>query len=248
LELHRFVWESLNLDLSFHPYPNTNWRHYAPEVVATHAAQSLDHLNYLARAANDRAIRSYASLVCEHVKNLNSLIEDYSECLLPFSRKCLNWPVRHAKRAVFGDDAGAIFHKLQVGAQTIANDPNARFNPNGKYGKIAVDVLERIELCRNERPVLFALRQTTKAWEWSAKKLPAFPRRTDKPTPGDIDSRNKWLAVAEQVMEDDFQNTKRAEGYHRLMASNKRQDERYFIGKACATFQKLWDKDRKAMK
>jgi hypothetical protein len=196
------------------------------------------------------AIEAYAHLVREHVEKLNSLIATHRDLLLPYSQKCFNWPVRLAKRKPFGDDADNIIRKLHVGAETIANDPNARFNPNGKFGRIAMSVLERIEHCKTTPlqwlQVRWMLSNTDCRWASSARTLPPFPRRTVKPTSDDEDSRLNWLAVAKQVLEDDFRKPERGEIYRRLMACNVRQDERYFIGKVCAVFQSFWDKDRKA--
>jgi len=95
------------------------------------------------------------------------------------------------------------------------------------------DVLERIEQCRNEPPVFFVLRQEKKPWEDSARALPAFPRRADTPKKdgpskllADDEKRaagKQWRAVADKVLEDDFQNPEQAKAYRRLMASNQRK-------------------------
>jgi len=97
------------------------------------------------------ALEAYSHIVCEHVRKLNSLTNDKNllSKLLPHSRTCLAWPVRISRRKVFGEDADELISRLEVGKDTIAGDPAARFNPKSKFGKLAWEIIARIEQCRN---------------------------------------------------------------------------------------------------
>ncbi len=210
------------------------------------------------------AIRNYAQLVREHVKKLNSLITTHRGMLLPYSQKCFNWPVNFSTRKAFGDDAKDIISKLQVGAQTIANDdPKARFNPKSRFGKIALDVLGRIESCRTESPSWFSsMHEAKEPWRKSAKTLAPFPTKsTDhdkrKLPPNKLmtdeeirkkeavsEAKRKWLAVMEQALESDFRDPETASSYLSLLAApsykRNRRRKAAFFDKIRRVFETFW--------
>ena len=188
------------------------------------------------------AIAAYAHLVCEHVKNLNLLIATHRKFLLPYSQKCFCWPVRISKRKPFGDDAVDIIRQLQVGSDTIAGDPTARFNPDSKFGKVAWTLIQRIEQCRNEPAFVPAWCQTKENWARDARSLPPL---TPKPSTNDKD---KWLAVVKQVLKDDFQNPNKRAYYRSLIKAktHQRHWESRLVEKVCGEFESLWGLHRKA--
>jgi hypothetical protein len=191
------------------------------------------------------AIARYANLIQEHVKNLNSLIETHGELLRPIARQSLAWPVRIGRRKPFGDDSDEIISKLQVGADTIAKDSNARFNPKGKFGRIAVDVLERIEHARSSPKFTAfetALRKSTETWQNFAATLPPF---SVKPT---SDEKQNWLKSVRQVLESDFRDLDRASSYLSLLDKPSYKKRRHrkaaFFDKICSEFETLWGSRR----
>jgi hypothetical protein len=183
------------------------------------------------------AMEAYARIVREHVERLNSLIVSHREFLLAYSRKCFNWPVCIGKRKPFGDDADDIISKLQVGAETIANDPNARFNPNGKFGKIVMAVLERIDDAHVVGRCYFV---APRSWEYAARELPAF---TLNPTP---ENKRAWIKVINQVLEDDFRDPEIANYYLSLLTkpSYKQRGKAVFFDKIRNGFETLWGSRR----
>jgi hypothetical protein len=187
------------------------------------------------------AIQAYASLVREHVKNLNSLFAKHREFLLPISRNSFNWPMLISNRKPFGDDHDELLWKFQVGKDTIANDPNARFDPTKKFGKVAWELIERIEHCRVTPQRMLELEQmlsnTRCSWAAAARTLPSFKR---KPSP---EEKKQWLAVVKQVLENDFRDPELASDYRLLVTapSHKKRWKAVFSDKVLRQFDYLWD-------
>jgi hypothetical protein len=193
-----------------------------------------------ASGGDSAAIHAYASLVREHVGNLNSLVATHRDLLLPFSRNCFSWPARIGKRKVFGDDPDELIRQLQVGKATIADDPASRFDPTSKFGKVAWELIERIDLCRmaSVAPYVWC---SPKSWETAAKTLPPFHR---KASPAD---KKMWLAVVEQVLKDDFRDPEQAASYRCLITapSHKRRWKAVFFDKVRGEFDSLWGLHRR---
>ena len=186
------------------------------------------------------AMQEYARIVCEHVGNLNSLVATHREFLLPVARKSSAWPIRVGRRKLFGDDPDEILCGLEVGKETIAGDPNARFNPRSKLGAIAFKLIERIEQRRTEPAFVSAWCPAREPWIASAKALPPF---TTKPS---NDDKRKWLAVIEQVLRDDFRDPEAASDYLSLLTkpSYKGRREAVFFDKVRNEFETLWGSRR----
>jgi len=186
------------------------------------------------------AIQAYATLVREHVKNLNSLFESHREFLLPISRNCFSWPMLISKRKVFGDDPDKIIDDFKVGADTIAGDSAARFNPKSKFGNIAWNLIERIEHCRTTPmqwlQISWMLSNTSCSWATAARTLPSFKL---KPSP---EEKKQWLVVVKQVLEDDFCNPKQASYYRDLITapSHEHRWQAVFLDKVRRQFDYLW--------
>jgi len=211
--------------------------------AACNARQALNELFYQARAKEQNAILEYAQLVCEHVGNLNSLIESHSELLLPFSRNCLSWPMRVSKRKVFGDDTDDLIQKLKVGEDTIANDSAARFDPTKKFGWVAWNIIERIEGKRKfsrypsyPTPNLVTNLFPAPSWAKDARKLPKFTRKASP------EEKRQWLTVVNQVLEDELQNPKRCAEYRSLITAPSHQErwKAVLFDKVRGEFDSLW--------
>jgi hypothetical protein len=186
------------------------------------------------------ALHAYASLVRKHVENLNSLVATHRDLLLPFSQNCFSWPARIGKRNVFGDDPDELIRQLQVGKNTIADDSASRFDPTSKFGKVAWELIERIELCR-AASVARHVWYRPKSWDTTAKTLSPFNR---KASPAD---KKMWLAVVEQVLKDDFRDPEQAASYRCLITapSHKRRWKAVFFDKVRGEFDSLWGLHRR---
>ena len=198
---------------------------------------------YEAIAGGDaNAMQMYAMLVCDHVKNLNSLIQSHAQFLQPYSRTCFSWPIRIAKRKPFGDDADEIIRVLQVGKDTIADDPASRFNPTSKFGKVAWELIQRIEREKtNARIVGCAFFNTpTPSWAIAARALPPFSRKASSAI------REKWQTVVEQVLEEDFLDPVQAASYISLITarSHSHRRKKVFFDKVRGAFDSLWELHR----
>ncbi len=186
------------------------------------------------------AIEAYARLVREHVKNLNSLFESHREFLLPISRNCFSWPMLISKRNVFGDDPDKIIDDFKVGADTIAGDSAARFNPKSKFGNIAWNLIERIEHCRTTPmqwlQISWMLTNTSCSWATAARTLPSFKLKPSS------EEKKQWLKVVKHVLEDDFRNTKLASDYRLLITAPSHQHrwQAVFLDKVRRQFDYLW--------
>jgi hypothetical protein len=190
------------------------------------------------------AIREYAKLVREHVEKLNSLIATHRDLLLPYSQKCFNWPVRVAKRKPFRDDADDIIRKLEIGKETIANDPNARFDPTRKFGNVALNLIEQIELYRTTRP--FLVGQSWPSWASDAQKLQAFSIKASS------EEQKQWLAVVEKVLDEGFRDSETGTSYLSLLTApsykRNRRRKAAFFDKVRSEFETLWGSRRQARK
>ena len=191
-------------------------------------------------------IQEYAQLLCEHIANLNLLIENeiFLKALLPFSQSCFAWPVRVSKRKPFGEDRDKLIDKLQVGKHTIAADPNARFNPSKRFGKVAFDILQRIEWERTNNRLLFRKDNPPPMWIYDAKMLPPFN------TKATLIDKKKWLAVVEQLLEEDLRNPELTKSYRLLITANS-HEERWravLFDKLRGEFDSLWGFHRQRKK
>ena len=193
------------------------------------------------------AIQEYVRLVREHVENLNSLIATHREFLLPISRNLFSWPIRISKRKPFGDDRDKLIEDLEVGKETIANDPTARFNPKSKFGKVAWKLIERIEQCRaaseQSLAIQFALSNFRCSWETAARALQSF-----KATMSSDDKKKYWAIywlVAKKVLQEDFSDPIKAKSYLNLI-TGKPQTMSVFIDKIRGEFDSLGGLHRKA--
>ena len=186
------------------------------------------------------AMRAYVKLVCDHIENLNSLLETHRELLLPISRNRFNWPMRISTKMFFGDNPDKLLLDLQVGKSTIANDPAARFDLTKKFGKAAWNLIKRIEHCRTtpKKWLTFelALSNTHCSWAKDARKLPAFTRQASR------DEQIQWLAVVEKVLKDDFRDPELASDYKLLVPAPSHQGrwKAIFFDKIRGVFDSLW--------
>lgn len=206
------------------------------------------------------AIVAYSHLIGEHVKKLNSLVATHSELLLPYSQKCLNWPVCVAKPKQFGEDADAIISELKIGKKTVANNPKSKFDPKKPFGKIALSILERIEQSRTEPSGWWysSPYDAKEAWRISARALPQFPPKLPpNPHPNRIltkserqelgkirEAQLKWLDVMEQVLESDFRDPEIAANYISMLTApsyeRNRSKKAAFLDKARRIFETFW--------
>jgi hypothetical protein len=198
------------------------------------------------------AILKYVWLVREHVANLNSLLATHREFLLPISRNCFSWPMLISKQKKFGDDPDEIIEASQVGTETIADDSKAKFNPKGKFGRIAMDVLARIEHRRIEpvvsHPPIIIGTHSDFSWAHSARTLPIFPRYRPAPawSTENTDCK-KWRQVINQVLDEDLRDANQAAYYRSLITANshKQRWKAVFKNKVLGEFDSLWGLHRK---
>jgi len=228
---------------SFSPAISKNITEAKLIALNSYLGRGLSHLFRLAQGGDPLAIKAYVILVRENVNNLNMLTSKHSELIHPISRRCLNWPARISKRRVFGDDADELIRKLEVGKDTIANDPASRFNPNGKFGKVAWTLIQRIEDGKTLAPAIsnFGI---PPSWVMAAKELSAFNRKAT------LEQKKKWMAVVEQLLADDFCNPKLAESYQQIITarSHKKRWKVIFMDKIRGEFDSLWGMHRRVYK
>ena len=191
-------------------------------------------------------IREYAQMLCEHVAKLNSLIDDetFLKALLPFSQSCFAWPVRVGKRKPFGEDQDKLIKKIQVGKLTIAADPNARFNPSKRFGKVAFDLLQRIEWERiNTRFFIFE-KSSPPMWSYDAKALPSFNTKASS------EDKKQWLAVVKQILDEDLSDPEVVKSYRHLItaSSHEKRWRAVFFDKIRGEFDSLWGLHRQGKK
>ena len=215
--------------------------------AAYNARQALDELFCQAREKKQKAILEYAELVWEHVGNLNSLIETHRELLLPFSRNCCSWPMQISKRKGFGDNPDDLIDKLKVGEDTVANDSATRFDLTKKFGRLALNLIMRIEYkrepvsCQPSYPTpswakdLFPT-PSTPTWVKDARKLPKFTRKAS------TEEQKQWLTVVNQVLEDDLRNPNRLADYRSLITAPSHKDrwKAVLFDKVRGEFDSLW--------
>jgi hypothetical protein len=233
--IHRIVCDFVRANLLFTPDIKRTWRDYAPEVLTQIIREHVQHLEYFADEGHTQAIESFANFTIEAVKSLNVLaFGQHQQKLKPLARRSLAWPVMKSRRQVFGDDADELFLVLSVGRETIAADPNARFNPKSKFGRLALELLTRIE---DQRAINFYFfRGGIAAWHWEAKKLPAFSCKAPSA------DQKLWIAVVETVLKDDFSDPEK-EAYYRSLVTAPSHESRWkpiLLGKVRAEFDSLW--------
>lgn len=212
------------------------------QALGENLQRCIGHMERFASQGDAAAIKHYANLVLKCVENLNTLALKHREKVLPLSRQCLSWPVRVSKRKVFGDNADELILKLQIGADTIANDPTARFNPKSRFGKIAFQLIERIENARTNPVYLTLVLPHPQSWEAAAQKLPPFNIRA---TP---DEKKSWQAVVKKILKGDFSDPVQADIYRRLITAKSHQNrwKAVFENKVIGEFDSLWGLHRKA--
>ncbi len=238
LELWRFTVEYLKRQPRWHLRPKATWRDYALEAAEGSAHEGLRYLEKLANEGDDLAMEALASRTLEMVKVLNrfALSESQRARLIPFARRCLAWPALKARRKVFSDDHDEIIRVLQVGKDTIVGkDSQSRFNPQRRFGKVTMEIIDRIESFRTARPAhwkfLFHLQLPSPNWAREARKLPPFGR----------ESKVRWWSVVEKVLKDDYSHPLTAEAYNKLVKAPSHEDRKasIFVNKIKDEFDTL---------
>jgi hypothetical protein len=202
----------------------------------------LDCAKPVPEEADPVVIQAYAMIVCEHVAKLNSLIEKHRESLLQVSQNCFSWPMRIGRRKAFGDDTKQIVKELQVGQNTIASDPRTRFNINRRFGKVAWNLIARIEQCRTTPGLMWVLSRHSYSWANAARTLPPFKLKMSS------DDQKEWLAVIKQVLDEDFRDPEQTKVYRKLITAKSHQNrwKTVFLDKIQWEFYSLWGWHRKA--
>lgn len=202
--------------------------------------QELAHLKALGDAGDEKAIASFALLTDEMVQALNSwAVGERQPILKQVAMKRVAWPMRMGKRKPFGDDVERLKTDLKLGRDTIAADPNARFNPASKFGKVAMELLDRIERWRTFPKGGFVFGPIPE-WAREAMKLPAFSR---KASPAEKD---RWRTVVKKLLDEDFKDELRAENYRTLVTARTHKPRWRAVvrGKVLSEFDSLWGINR----
>ena len=250
-ELHRLVFAELvgcwhcqppsPLRLLREPRRGSTWEDYAGEVLAGLVRRDLSLLEELGNADDPQAIEWFATLTDQMVQTLNAWVgSKHRPVLQRVAAKRVAWPMRIAKRKPFGDDVEQLKTELPIGRDTIAADPNARFNPASKFGRVAFDLLNRIEHWRALPPDSFWF-PSFPGWAHEAKALPQFSRKA--PTA----QRVQWLAVVEKILEADLKDPELVKSYRNLVSapSHRPRWESVFRDKVRSEFDSLWGIHRK---
>jgi hypothetical protein len=108
------------------------------------------------------ALEAYSRLVCEHVENLNSLVESHTKHFLPVSRTRFTWPILKSEHPLFSQDENEIFTLLQVGKGTGRYfDRISKWKPSGKIALLVDELLWWVDACK-QKPTL---KQNYFAWQ-----------------------------------------------------------------------------------
>src|SRR5674476_349766 len=95
------------------------------------------------------AIQTYARLICEHVKNLNSLIGTHKKHLLPVSQMRVTWPILKSKHPHFSEDEKTILNALDVGSTTDRHLATyCRYKPAGKIARLVDELVWWIDVLK----------------------------------------------------------------------------------------------------
>lgn len=202
--------------------------------------RDLSHLERLGNAVNPNAIELFATVADQMVQTLNGWVGGKHQPVLErVARKRVAWPMRVAKRKVFGDDIERLKAELPIGRDTIAADPNARFNPASKFGGVAFELLNRIEHWRTLTPQTFWF-PSFPNWAHEARELPPFSR---KASPAE---KAKWRAVVEKILDEDFKDPELLKSYRALVSapSHQRRWKSVFRDKIRLEFDSLWGMNR----
>jgi hypothetical protein len=222
------------------PQAGSTWKDYAVEVLTERIGQELAHLRALGDAGDGKAITSFALLTDRMVQALNSwAVGERQPVLQQVAMKRFAWPMRIGTRKPFGDDVERLKTELKLGRDTIAADPNARFNPASKFGKVAMELLDRIERWRTYPKDGFVFGPIPE-WAREARELPAF---SQKALPAE---RVKWQTVVKKLLDEDFKDSKLANSYRLLVSapSHKRRWKGVFRNKVLSEFDSLWGMHR----
>lgn len=207
-------------------------------ALAANLHRCIQHMERLAGQGEATAIEIYVDFVQERVGTLNDLITKHLPLILPISRKSLSWPARISKRQnAFGDDIKWLIRELQLGNDTVANDKASRFNPNRKFGRLAWELIQRIEVERKAPPLFL---YGPNSWKSVARTLPPFNRRAT------FEEKEKWRAIVKQFLKEEFRGPQR-ETYRQLIKAptHRRHWETRLIQKVCDEFDSLWGLHRK---
>ena len=239
-ELHRVVFAELAGWHLWTPRNGSTWKDYAVEVLGAMVRRDLSHLERLGNAVNPNAIELFATVADQMVQTLNGWVGGKHQPVLErVARKRVAWPMRVAKRKVFGDDIERLKAELPIGRDTIAADPNARFNPASKFGGVAFELLNRIEHWRTLTPQTFWF-PSFPNWAHEARELPPFSR---KASPAE---KAKWRAVVEKILDEDFKDPELLKSYRALVSapSHQRRWKSVFRDKIRLEFDSLWGMNR----
>jgi|GEM_PF-2301780 len=202
--------------------------------------EELAHLKVLGDAGDDNAIASFALLTDEMVRALNSWADgERKPVLQQVAMKRFAWPMRIGTRKPFGDDVERLKTDLKPGGATIAANKNARFNPASKFGKVAMQLLDRIERWRTYPKGAFVFGPIPE-WAREARELPAF---SGKAPPAE---RVEWQTVVKKLLDEDFKDGMRAESYRALITapSHKPRWKGVVRDKVLSEFDSLWGTNR----
>ncbi len=210
-------------------------------ALSSSLGRCIGHLEQMANQGDPIAVKHYVHFVRERVEKLNILASKHREIVLPLSRGCLSWPAQISRMKVFGDDIKGLIKNLEIGEHTIAGDPRARFNPQRKFGRIALQLIRRIEHSRRNVRSIDTLGVAPK-WLTAAEMLPAFSNNLN------LQQKNAWITVARLVLEDDIQSEEQAESYRSLITAKSHQTrwKGVFINKILGEFDSLWRIHRRA--
>jgi hypothetical protein len=203
--------------------------------------EELAHLKALGDAGDEKAITTFALLTDEMVQVLNSwAVGERQPILKQVAMKRFAWPMRIGTRKPFGDDVERLKTELKPGGATIAANKNARFNPASKFGKVAMELLDRIERWRTYPKDGFVFGPLPE-WAREARELPAF---SGKAPPAE---RVEWQTVVKKLLDEDFKDSKLANSYRLLVSapSHQRRWRAVFCYKVLSEFDSLWGIHRK---
>lgn len=110
---------------------------------------ALDELYGAASKGDATALQAYARILCKHAGQLNGLVPDHAEKLLPFSRHQLCWPILKSTRKCHSENERQILDTLEIGedcGEAIHRD--RRYRLNGKLAWLVSESLRFVELHR----------------------------------------------------------------------------------------------------
>ena len=106
------------------------------------------------------AMLDYASLVCENVERLNSLISSHRALLLPFSKTRISWPILKSRHPHLSEDEQKILTHLQVGEESGRYlDQHCKWKPGGRVAMLAEELIRYVDDCSRRRALRYALKK-----------------------------------------------------------------------------------------